>query len=152
MRTVVPIAALLVFSLNIGPLWAHSGDNSLPDQQSIEALEARANQAQPREQCFLYAQLVQQMTEMSIRQYQAGDVTKATGWLQQIQRIVKKIHLSVNNDDKRLKNAELLLSHTAFRLGEMVQASNIEDRPLVEQTLAQVTDVKNAALMQVFQK
>jgi hypothetical protein len=92
------------------------------------------------------------MTELSIRQYQAGDVSKAAGLLQQIQRIVKKIHLSVNNDDKRLKNAELMLSHTAFRLSEMLQASSVEDRPLVEQTLAQVTDAKNAALLQVFRK
>ena len=152
MRTVVPIAALLVLSLNVGPLRAASADSSIPDQQSIETLEARANQAQPREQCFLYAQLVQQMTEMSIRQYQSGNVTKATGLLQQIQRIAKKIHLSVNDDDKRLKNAELMLSHTAFRLSEMLQASSIEDRPLVEQTLAQVTDAKNATLMQVFRK
>ncbi len=152
MRTVFPIAALLVLSLNVGPLRAASADSSIPDQQSIETLEARANQAQPREQCFLYAQLVQQMTEMSIRQYQSGNVTKATGLLQQIQRIAKKIHLSVNDDDKRLKNAELMLSHTAFRLSEMLQASSIEDRPLVEQTLAQVTDAKNATLMQVFRK
>ena len=152
MRTVFPIAALLVLSLNVGHLCAASADSSIPDQQSIEALETRANQAQPREQCFLYAQLVQQMTEMSIHQYQSGNVTRATGLLQQIQRIAKKIHLSVNDDDKRLKNAELMLSHTAFRLSEMLQASNIEDRPLVEQTLAQVTDAKNATLMQVFRK
>jgi hypothetical protein len=45
-----------------------------------------------------------------------------------------------------------MLSHTAFRLSEMLQASSVEDRPLVEQTLAQVTDAKNAALMQVFRK
>jgi hypothetical protein len=152
MRTVLPIAALLLLSLNVGPLRAASPDNSLPDQQSIDALEARADQAQPREQCFLYSQVVQQMTELSIRQYQSGNVVKATGLLQQIQRIVKKIHLSVNDDDKRLKNAELMLSHTAFRLSEMLQASSVEDRPLVEQTLAQVTDAKNAALMQVFRK
>jgi len=152
MRTVFPIAALLVLSLNVGPLRAASADSSMPDQQSIEALEARADQAQPRERCFLYSQVVQQMTELSIRQYQSGEVVKATGLLQQIQRIVKKIHLSVNDDDKRLKNAELMLSHTAFRLGEMLRASSVEDRPLVEQTLSQVTDAKNAALMQVFRK
>ncbi|MGB8028779.1 MAG: hypothetical protein WCF30_03855 [Terracidiphilus sp.] len=152
MRTVVPIAALLALSLNVGSMRAATPDSSLPDQQAIEALEARANQAQPREQCFLYAQLVQQMTEMSIRQYQAGNVTRATGLLQQIQRIARKIHLTVNDDDKRLKNAELMLSHTAFRLNEMLQASSIEDRPIVEQTLAQVTDAKNATLMQVFRK
>jgi hypothetical protein len=152
MRTVLPIAALLALSLNLVPVRAASSDNPVPDQQSIDALEARADQAQPREQCFLYSQLVQQMTELSIRQYQAGEVAKATGLLHQIQRIARKIHLNVNDDDKRLKNAELMLSHTAFRLSEMLQASSIEDRPLVQQTLAQVTDAKDAALMQVFRK
>ncbi|MGD1107248.1 MAG: hypothetical protein ABR865_09390 [Terracidiphilus sp.] len=150
MRTVVPIAVFLTLSLNSGFVRAAASDSSLPDQQTIEALEARAEQAQPREQCFLYAQLVQQMTELSIRQYQAGNVSRATGLLQQIQRIAKKIHLNVSDNDKRLKNAELMLSHTAFRLGEMLQASSVDDRPLVEQTLAQVTDAKNAALLQVF--
>jgi len=152
MRHVVPIAALLLASFNVAAVRAASPDRPLPDQQTLEALEARANQAQPREQCFLYAQLVQQMTELSIRQYQAGNVGKAAGLLQQIQRIAKKIHLSVHNDDKRLKNAELMLSQTAFRLGEMLQATNVEDRPLVEQTLAQVSDAKDAAMMQVFSK
>ena len=79
------------------------------------------------------------MTELSIRQYAAGDVDKATGLLKRIQHIAQKIHLSVADNDKRLKNAEILLSHTAFRLNEMLQASSVEDRPLVEQTLAQVT-------------
>lgn len=150
MRTVVPIAVFLAFSLNVGYACAASSDSSQPDQQTLEALEARANQAQPREQCFLYSQLVQQMTELSITQYQAGNVSRATGLLQQIQRIAKKIHLSVTDNDKRLKNAELMLSHTAFRLSEMVQASSVDDRPLVEQTLAQVTDAKNATMLQVF--
>ncbi|MGA2752395.1 MAG: hypothetical protein ABSE53_01410 [Terracidiphilus sp.] len=150
MRTVVPIAVFLTLSLNVGYTHAAASDSSLPDQQTIDALEARANQAQPREQCFLYAQLVQQMTELSIRQYQAGNVSRAAGLLQQIQRIAKKIHLKVSDNDKRLKNAELMLSQTAFRLSEMLQASSIDDRPLVEQTLAQVTDAKNAALLEVF--
>jgi hypothetical protein len=43
-----------------------------------------------------------------------------------------------------------MLSQTAFRLSEMLQASSVDDRPLVEQTLAQVTDAKNAALLEVF--
>src|ERR1700728_2567648 len=137
MRTVVPIAAFLMFSLNVGLVLSPPDDNPLPDQQTLEALEVRASQAEPREQCFLYSQLVQQMTELSIRQYQAGDGTKTTGLIQQIQRIAKKIHLTVTDNDKRLKNAELMLSHTAFRLGEMLQASNIEDRPLVAQALGQ---------------
>ena len=153
MRTaIVPIAAFLVLSVSMHPVRASSPDNPSPDQQSINDLEAKASQAQPREQCFLYAQLVQRMTELSIRQYAAGDVVKATSLLKQIQHVAQKIHLSVGDNDKRLKNAEILLNRTAFRLNGMLQASSIEDRPLVEQTLAQVTQAQNAAMMQVFQK
>jgi hypothetical protein len=152
MRTVVPIAAFLALGLTAVPVCASSADSAVPDQQTIDALEVKANQAQPRDQCFLYAQLVQKMTELSIHQYETGNVSNATGLLKQIQRIAKKIHLSLANNDKRLKNAQLLLSHTAFRLNEMLQASNIEDRPLVQQTLAQVTEAKDAAMMQLFRK
>ena len=152
MRTMVPIAALLALGMAACPVCASSPDSSPTEQQSIDALEARAGQAQPREQCFLYAQLVQQMTELSIRQYAAGDVVKATSLLKQIQHVAQKIHLSVADNDKRLKNAEILLNRTAFRLNEMLHASSVEDRPLVEQTLAQVTQAQNATMMQVFQK
>ncbi len=152
MRSVIPIAAFLTLTLTAIPLCASSGENKSPDPDAIAALEARAAQAQPREQTFLYAQLVQQMTELSIRQFAAGDVEKASNLLKRIQQITQKIHLSLSDNDKRLKNAEMLLSHTAFRLNEMLHATSIEDRPLVEQTLAQVTEAQNATLMRVFQK
>lgn len=152
MRTMVPIAALLALGMTACPVCASSSDNAPNDQQGIDALEARAGQAQPREQCFLYAQLVQQMTELSIRQYAAGDVVKASSLLTRIQHIAQKIHFSVADNDKRLKNAEILLNRTAFRLNEMLRASSVEDRPLVEQTLAQVSQAQNETMMQVFQK
>ena len=152
MRTLVPIVAILTLNLSAASVCASSGDNKPPDPDAIAALEARANQAQPREQTFLYAELVQQMTELSIRQYAAGDAEKATNLLKRIQQIAQKIHLSLSDNDKRLKSAEMLLSHTAFRLNEMLHASSIEDRPLVEQTLSQVTEAQNATLMRVFQK
>ena len=152
MRTVVPIATLLVFSFSIATACASSPDATPPDQGSIDALEAKVLQAEPRDQCFLYAQLVQQMTELSIRQYAAGDYDTATSLLKRVQRIAQKIHLSMSDNDKRLKNTEILLRHTAFRLNEMLHASSIEDRPLVEQTLAQVTQAQNATMMQVFHK
>ncbi len=118
----------------------------------IDALEARASQAQPREQCFLYAEIVHQMTELSLKQYQAGNVDDANSLLKKIQMIAQKIHLTLAGNDKRLKNAEILLRHTAFRLNEMLHASNYQDRPLVEQTLAQVNHAQNEAMMQVFEK
>jgi hypothetical protein len=150
--TVTAFVALTTLTLTAIPGYAASGDNKSPDLDAIAALEVRASQAQPREQTFLYAQLVQQMTELSIRQYAAGDADKASNLLKRIQQITQKMHLSLSENDKRLKSAEMLLSHTAFRLNEMLHATSVEDRPLVEQTLAQVTEAQNATLMRVFQK
>jgi hypothetical protein len=152
MRIVAPMAVLLALSLAGLPVRASSPDNKTPDQQTLDALEVRADQAQPREQCFLYAQLVHQMTELSVKQYAAGNVDAANGLLKKIQLMAQKIHLSLANNDKRLKNAEILLNHTAFRLNEMLHASSFEDRPLVQQTLSQVSQAQSEAMMQVFHK
>jgi hypothetical protein len=72
--------------------------------------------------------------------------------LKQIQQLAHKIHLSVADDNKRLKNTEILLRHTAFRLTEMLHNSAFEDRPLVQQTLAQVSEAENDAMLRVFRK
>jgi hypothetical protein len=152
MRFAVPIAVLLILGTSTIPTRASSMDDKNFDQQTIEALEAKVEQAPPREQCFLYAELVHQMTEVSLRQYAAGDVEKASGLLKQVQKFAHKIHLSVTENDKRLKNAEILLRRTAFRLTEMLHSSSFEDRALVEQTLTQVNQAESEAMMQVFRK
>ena len=152
MRSLIPMSAVLIVALSPIQARPSSLDDKSFDQQTIQALELKVSQAQPKEQCFLYAELVHQMTEVSLRQYAAGDVDKATGLLKEIQQFAHKIHLSVAGNDKRLKNAEILLRHTAFRLTEMLHNSSLEDRPLVEQTLAQVNQAQNEAMLQVFRK
>ena len=93
-----------------------------------------------------------QMTEVSLRQYNAGDEEKATGMLKEIQALAHKIHLTMADDNKRLKDSELLLRHTAFRLSEMLHNSNFEDRELVQETLAQVNQAQSETMLQVFRK
>jgi hypothetical protein len=144
--TVLAIAALAI------PACASSPDNKAIDQQSIAALEARIPAAQPREQCFLYAELIHQMTEFSMKQYAAGDTDKATDLLKQIQNLTHKLHLSMAEKDKRLKNAEILLRHTAYRLTEFLHSSSSDDREVVQATLAQVNRAESETMLQVFQK
>jgi len=150
MRTLVPITVILALGMTAGPPCASGLQDKAPDLQNIEALEARAIEAQPREQCFLYAELVQQLAELSLRQYTAGDVAKSADMLKHIQQIALKIHTSMADNNKRLKDAEILLRRTAFRLNEMLHASSFEDRSLVEQTLAQVNQAQNDAMLKVF--
>lgn len=143
---------LLAFAVLALPSCAWSSDDGPIDQQTIAALEARIPQAQPREQCFLYAELIHQMTEYSVQQYKAGDIEKTNALLNQIQQIARKMHLSVALKDKRLKNAEILLRRTAFRLGELLHSSDSDERPVVQATLAQVNRAQNETMMEVFQK
>lgn len=152
MRCLVSFGFVALLLAAPASVCASSIDAKPADQDSISALEARIDQAQPREQCYLYAELIHQMTEFSLQQYSAGDVQKANSLLKDVQAIARKLHLSVGDNDKRLKNAEILLRHTAFRLNEMLHNSSYEDRPLVEQTLAQVNQAENEAMMQVFKK
>lgn len=152
MRYPVSLALLVLVPALTVPMWALSPDDKDPDQQAITALEARINQAAPKDQCFLYAELIHQMTEVSLRQYTAGDVPKANALLREVQAIAHKLHLSVANNDKRLKNAEILLRRTAFRLNDLLHSSDYEDRQLVEATLAQVNQADSEAMMQVFKK
>jgi hypothetical protein len=72
--------------------------------------------------------------------------------LKRAQELTHKIHLALSEDNKRLKNAEILLRHTAFRLTELLHTSEFEDRPLVQETLSQVNQAQTEAMMQVFKK
>jgi hypothetical protein len=148
----LPAVAAALLTLVPIPACASGIDDKVFDQQSLDALQAKVRLAQPRDLCFLYAQLVHEMTELSVRQYAAGDISNATNLLKQIQPLALKIHSSMVGGDKRLKDAEILLRHTSFRLTEMLHSSSFEDRPLVEQTLAQVSQAQNQAMLQVFSK
>lgn len=152
MRVQASLAVFFLLAVQSISARAYTPDEKMADQDSITALEARIPQAQPKEQCYLYAELIHQMTEFSLRQYHAGNVDKASDLLKQIQQLAHRVHLSVADDNKRLKNAEILLRHTAFRLTEMLHSSSFEDRPLVEQTLSQVNQAESEAMLQVFKK
>jgi len=152
MQSRAKLALLVLLSLATLPACATSFDDKPIDQQTIDVLKAKALIAQPRDQCFLYAEIVHQMTELSLRQSAAGDQDKASALLKNIQEFTQKIHHSVSDDNKRLKDAEMLLRHTAFRLTEMLHTSSFEDRPLVAETLSQVSQAQTEAMMQVFRK
>lgn len=152
MRSQAWSTILLAIATVAIPAFASSPDDKQIDQSTIAALEARIPQAQPREQCFLYAELIHQMTEVSMKQYAAGDVEKANDLLHRIQVITHKMHMSLADNDKRMKNAEILLRHTAFRLSELLHSSSSDEQEVVQATLAQVNQAQNETMLSVFRK
>ena len=146
-----PIGLLLLSSALLLPsCFASSMDDKTVDPVAISALATKASLASPKEQCFLYAELVHQMTVLAGHQLREGQDASAT--LRSIRDYTQKIHLGVANDSKRLKNAQILMEHTAFRLNEYLHSAALDDRPVLESTLKNLNQVQNELMMQVFRR
>jgi hypothetical protein len=145
---------LAVSSLTLTLCCAHAFaiDEKIPDPGTMAALVAKAEQAQPKEQCFLYAELVHEMTELAGQQYSAGDGDHASETLRLVQKYAEKIHMGVADDGKKLKNAEQLIRHTSFRLNGILEAASYDDREALHATLKQLEQVQTELMMQVFKK
>ena len=125
-------------------------DTILPDEQALSQLEQRAQQAHPREQCFLYTELVHVMTEIAGKEMLDGNVEEASAMLKRVEHYAQLIHLGLANDTKRLKNAEQLMQHTTYRLNGLLRAASSEDRETLKSTLKQLDQVQDELLTQVF--
>lgn len=132
------------------PARASTINEVLPDEQTLSILELRAQQANPREQCFLYTELVHTMTEIAGRQFLAGDIDQASKSLKRVEHYAQLIHMDLADDSKRLKNAEMLMHHTTHRLGDYMHAASSEDRETLQATLKQLNSVQDELLTQVF--
>jgi hypothetical protein len=147
---VLSLAAVAVTPTVLSPRAAFAATDKILDTQQIAALESRAAQAGPKEQCFLYAELAHSMTELAGQQLNAGDDQDASASLKAVQKYTAKIHMNVADDAKKLKNAEILMRHTAFRLKEIMMGASLDDRPTLESTLKQLNQVQSEMMLQVF--
>ena len=149
MRFTVPFA--LIFTLSLPCIYAPalSIDYS---PTALAKLQAKADQAQPRDRCFLYAKLVSQMTDVAGKQLSSGDSEQALETLKLAQRYANKIHAGVADDSKKLREAELLMQRTSFHLKGMLNNASYEDRPFLELTLKQLNAVQRELMIHVFKK
>jgi hypothetical protein len=149
-----PTSSLLVtlplFLSLCTPAQGASFNENLPDAQVLSQLELRAQQASPRDQCFLYAELVHTMTEIAGRQMLKGDIDQASATLKKVEQYASLIHLGIANDTKRVKDAEQLMHHTTYRLGEYLHHASSEDRDTLQVTLKYLDQVHDELLSQVF--
>src|SRR5271169_4129442 len=109
MRFVATTIVVSALTLSLSCARAFAIDDRIVDAQAMAALMAKADQAQPKEQCFLYAELVHQMTELAGQQFSSGDEDHASATLRLVQKYAEKIHMGVASDGKKLKNAEELM-------------------------------------------
>jgi len=132
------------------PAQAAAIDETIPTADGLAQLELRASQASPREQCFLYTQIVHSMTEKAGKELSSGDTEAATSTLKQVNHYAHLIQLNLAHDTKRLKDAQELMHHTTYRLAQYLHLVSDDDRQTVQETLKQLNQVNDDLLAQVF--
>src|SRR5271168_725913 len=93
--------AVAISTLSLACAYASASPTDSPT--ALVALQAKADQAQPRDRCFLYAELVSRMTDLAGRQLKSGDSERASGTLKLVQQYAEKMHTGVAHDSKKLK-------------------------------------------------
>jgi hypothetical protein len=125
-------------------------DDSVPAPAFIAQLELKAAQAKPREQCFLYTELVHSMTQLAGKQFSDGEYQKADATLKQIEHYAQLIHMDLAHDTKRLKDAEILMQHSTEHMSDYMRHASSDDRPALQTALKQLDHVHDELLTQVF--
>lgn len=153
-RVLGPVVLFSTLCLGSSRLFAAANNagsgEAILDAQALSHLEQRALEAKPREQCFLYAELVHGLTELAGKQLLAGQADEASASLKRVDKYAQQIHMGLADDSKRLKNAELLMHHTTRKLGDILHAASGEDRDVLQDTLKKLNQVQDELLTQVF--
>ena len=142
--TLRSIAALSLFFLVL-PARA-AANESIPTPEALARLEVRAAQAKPRDQCFLYTELVHGLTQQAAAQLAADDTEQAAATLRQIDQDAHLIQRSLTHNSNRLKEAQKLLHDTTFRLGQLLHLVSGDDRATVQE----LNQLNDELLTQVF--
>jgi hypothetical protein len=149
LRFVATAVVISAFSLTC----VFASASALGDSQAaLAALQVKADHAQPRDRCFLYATLVSRMTDLAGHQLNSGDSGQASETLKLVQKYAEKIHMDVVDDSKKLRDSELLMQRATFRLQDILGEASYEDRQTLEATLKQLNQVETQLMTQVFKR
>jgi hypothetical protein len=142
-------ATVAVFILSLSCIHG-AAVTPIVNQVALASLQAKADQAQPRDRCFLYAMLVNQMTNLAGKQFGSDDPRQASETLKLVQRYLESIRTGVTGDSRKVKDAELLIRQSSFRLKDLLRESSLEDRLVLETTFKELNQVQEQLMMQVF--
>ena len=145
------LLAALWLAASAVPAHASKADEVALSPEALAQLEQHASQADPREQCFLYTQLVHAMTAQAGRELADGDTEKATVTLKKMNRYAHLIQANLARNTRRVKDAEMLMQNSTYRLAQFLHLVSGEDRTTVQDTLKQLDQVNDQLLTQVFQ-
>jgi hypothetical protein len=136
-----------------GSMVARAADNGMMvDARMIATLQVRAQQAQPRDQVQMYADLADKISMLASKQIADGEEQAALETLHQLEACTAVIESGLSGNSHGLKKTEMLLHMTNRRLTDMVRSGSGEMKPLVQNALKHLDKAQTALLGAIFEK
>jgi hypothetical protein len=140
-------------AMAVSPMFAGAADNVMSvDAHMIASLQLRAQQAEPRDQVQMYADLADKISMLASKQIADGEEEAAQETLHQLDSCTAVIEAGLSANSRGLKKTEMLLHTTDRRLANMVRSGSYEMKPLVQNALKHLDHAETALLSAVFQK
>jgi hypothetical protein len=147
MRLVTNVVIIIAMALASVDARASDLDGRATD---LATLQVKAEQAPPRDRCFLYAEIVGQLADRAGEQIKSGDSDRASESLRLLRQYAEQIGSATTDDSRKLKDAELLTRRASFRLSSILRGASYEDRPVLDATLKLIYRAQANLMMQVF--
>jgi hypothetical protein len=144
-------AAVLLITFPSSARASHVDEAPL-DATALMQMEQRAESAQPRDQCYMFAEVLHGLTELAGRQIASGDDGDANATMAQIDSVAAKMQKASAANAKRLKNAEMLLEHITRRLTDMAHVASMNQRNATQAALQRVNQLHTQVLAMIFSK
>ena len=141
--------AVIIIAMALASVGARASDLD-GGATNLATLQVKAEQAPPRDRCFLYAEIVGQLADRAGEQIESGDSDRASESLRLLRQYAEQIGSATTDDSRKLKDAELLTRRASFRLSNMLRGASYEDRPVLDATLKLVYQAQTNLMMQVF--
>jgi hypothetical protein len=86
--------AVFIFTLSLGCVCS-SAAGPTDGPTVLAELQDKVDQTQPKDRCFLYAELVSRMTDLAGQQLNTGDSAGASETLKLVQQYADKIQMGI---------------------------------------------------------
>lgn len=121
-------------------------------QESIEALKARAGQAQPKDQADLFIRIAERQLDALDKAYNGGTVREAQAALADVLTYGVKAAQVSGDTGKRMKQTEIAMRKMSVRLEAIRKTLEVDDRPPLADAVQKIDAARNELLNRMFRK
>jgi hypothetical protein len=121
-------------------------------QESIEALKTRADQAQPRDQVELFTHIAERQLDSLDKAYNGGTVRESQAALADVVTYGVKAAQVSSATGKRMKQTEIAIRKISVRLEAIRKTLDLDDRPPLADALQKLDAARTELLNRMFRK